>query len=358
MPGYSCYSKSVPVSDVVSYDTEISDILITKGIDDVISCDDLCTADTCKTKTGSNNEVPIAGKKLKDFYATYCQVSGIATTGVASRSSSTVRLNIANSNNPAYQHDANVCDLKCADSGLCKLTASSPIDLTQLTVRQYIAAKNQGIDASKVSSCKIVRKPVEKIEALRSADEVENACVKPMGVVLANKYTREKAQYYDLDPKPRNDVKLVKENDVDLESYIKNSFNTVLGDGYVSMIAFSSQKDSGGGQPEGADYNRVAESVQGLVKDVQASSEEYGEALKFLGEKVASQLSSSFKVTDVGPSQQITRVWYSSWFTNGKFVELKPTDYSPSASSFVITNPEIVEKMKNEAAFKFFVEIY
>ena len=123
------------------------------------------------------------------------------------------------------------------------------------------------------------------------------------------------------------------------------------------MIAFSNQNVVSG-QVEGADYNRIALSVGGQVRDVKAASSEYGEALKFLGEKVAAQLASSFKVVDIETSQQITRVWYSSWFTKGKFVELSPTDYTASANSFVITNPDIINKIKNEAAFKFFVEIY
>jgi hypothetical protein len=360
VPGYTtCRDKSKQVSDYVSYDLADSDINVTKGIDAVVSCNDLCTADTCKTKTGSSFAIPFTGKTMRDFYGNNCAMGAITTGGTASnRSTSAIRLNAANSDNARFFHDVDVCALTCAESGLCKIAANSEVDLTGMTVKQYLALKNQNIDPSKVASCKMVRRPSVMITGKRSLNEVENECTRPAGVVLVNKYLRSKQQYYDADPVALNDVKLVKENDLNLENYIKNSFNNVLGDGYVNMIAFSSKAVDGNGNVVGADYNRIAESVKGQVRDVQAPSSEYGDALKFLGEKVASQLASSFKVVDVDPSQQITRVWYSSWFTKGKFVELSPTDFSASANSFVITNPDIVNKMKNEAAFKFFVEIY
>lgn len=356
-----CNNKSVMVSDYVSYDTAQSDVAITVALDSNVSCEDTCTADSCKTKDGSSFSIPIAingvTKKLKEFYGNNCAIGTYATTGEATRGTASINLNLANSDSAAYQNNADVCSLTCADSGLCKIVANGALDISPITVRQFLASKNQNIDASKITSCKIVRKAVEVIDAKRSSAEVDTACTRPLGVTLANKYVRAKQQYYDADPAPVNKVKLVKENEVSLESYVKSNFANVLGDGYVSMIAFASQVPDGA-DIAGADYKRVAGSVNGQVHDVKASSSEYGEALKFLGEKVAAQLASSFKVVDVAPSQQITRLWYSSWFTKGKFIELSPTDFSASANSFVITNPSIIEKMKNEAAFKFFVEIY
>ncbi len=358
MSNYSeCRDKSVQYSSYLSYEDSFTDVAVAKGIDAAVSCNDLCTADTCKTNAASSFAVPFAGKTMSEFYNNTCSVGSIVTSGVASRQTAFVRLTLANSDSSKYQHDADVCSLTCAESGLCKLGANSEIDMTQMTVRQYLAAKNQNIDPSKVTSCKIARTLSTQISGKSSLAAVENECKKPMGVVLPNKYLRSSTQYYDADPSPSNEVKLVKENEINLENYIKNSFNNVLGDGYVNMIAFTNQNVVNG-EAEGADYNRIAASVDGQVRDVKASSTVYGDALKFLGEKVASQLASSFKVVDIDSSQQITRVWYSSWFTKGKFVELSPTDFSTSANSFVITNPEIINKMKNEAAFKFFVEIY
>lgn len=356
--GYTeCRDLSKGVSDLVSYDVAAgTQVTLTGALDANISCDSACTATTCLAKTGSLSDY--SGKTLKQFYTSaYCAVASTApSVTVATRNTASISLSQANSNLAAFQNDADVCDLKCSTSGLCKMP-SGPIDISDITVKQFLAAKNQNIDVSKITSCKIQRNAVVAILGKSSSDAVDTACLKPAGTVLPNKYVRNKMAYYDADPAPINQVSLVKENAVDLESYIKANFDNVLGDGYVNMVSFSS-KISDGGQVEGAEYNRVAESVNGLVKDVKASSTEYGEALKFLGEKVAAQLASSFKVADVAESQKVTRVWYSSWFTKGKFVELKPTDYSASASSFVVTNPEIVEKMKNEAAFKFFVEIY
>ncbi len=358
MTNYSeCRDKSVQYSNYLSYDDSLTDVAVAKGIDTPVSCNDLCTADTCKTKDASSFTVPFTGKTMNEFYNNSCSIGGIVTSGVASRKTAFVRLSLANSDNSKYQHDVDVCSLTCAESGLCKLAANSEIDMTQMTVKQYLAAKNQNIDPAKVTSCKIARTLSVQISGKSSLAAVENECKKPAGVVLPNKYLRSSTQYYDADPSPSNEVKLVKENEINLENYIKNSFDNVLGDGYVNMIAFTSQNVVNG-EVESADYNRIAASVDGQVRDVKASSSVYGDALKFLGEKVASQLASSFKVVDIDPSQQITRVWYSSWFTKGRFVELSPTDFSASANSFVITNPDIVNKMKNEAAFKFFVEIY
>lgn len=358
MANYSeCRDKSVQHSSYLSYDDSITDVAVAKGIDTAVSCDDVCTADTCKTKDASSFAVPYIGKTMNQFYNNTCSISSILTTGTSTRPTAFIRLSLANSDGNKYQHDADVCSLTCAESGLCKLAANSEIDMTQMTVRQYLAAKNQSMDPSKVSACKIIRTPSIQITGKSNLTTVENECKKPAGVVLANKYLRSSTQYYDADPSPSNEVKLVKENEINLENYIKNSFNNVLGDGYVNMIAFTSQNVVGG-EMEGADYNRIAASVDGQVRDVKAASSVYGDSLKFLGEKVASQLASSFKVVDIDPSQQITRVWYSSWFTKGKFVELSPTDFSSSGNSFVITNPDIINKMKNEAAFKFFVEIY
>lgn len=358
MANYSeCRDKSVQYSNYLSYDDSISDIVVAKGIDAAVSCNDPCTADTCKTKEASSFAVPFTGKTMNEFYNNSCSISSVATTGSANRLTASVRLGISNSDNAKYQHDVDVCSLTCAESGLCKLAANSEVDMSTLTVRQYIALRNQNIDPAKVTSCKMVRKASVQIMGKSNFDAVDSECVKPAGTILPNKYVRNKLQYYDADPSPSNEVKLVKENELNLENYIKNSFDNVLGDGYVSMIAFTNRTVTSG-QEEGADYNRIALSVGGQVRDVKADSAEYGDALKFLGEKVAAQLASSFKVVDVEPSQQITRIWYSSWFTKGKFVELSPTDFSSSASSFVITNPDIINKMKNEAAFKFFVEIY
>jgi hypothetical protein len=358
MADYSeCRNKSVQYSNYLSYDDSISDIAIAKGIDTAASCDDVCTADSCKTKDASSFAVPYAGKTMNQFYNNACSIGSVATTGSSVRSTASVRLTIANSDSSKYQHDVDVCALTCAESGLCKLAANSEIDLSQSTVRQYIAMKNLNMDPAKVASCKMVRKASAQITGKSSFALVDNECVKPAGTVLPNKYVRNKLQYYDADPSPSNEVKLVRENEINLENYIKNSFDNVLGDGYVSMIAFANQ-NAVSGQVEGADYNRIAQSVGGQIRDVKAASSEYGDALKFLGEKVAAQLASSFKVVDIDTSQQITRVWYSSWFTKGKFVELSPTDYTASANSFVITNPDIVNRIKTEAAFKFFVEIY
>ncbi len=356
--GYTtCVNHSVTVSDVLSYDTE-SNILVSKAFDSAVSCNDLCTSDTCKTKDGNTFTIPYAGKTMKDFYGLYCTVGSMVTTGEANRSTASVRLSVANSDNTAYTGNADVCSLTCLESGLCKLAANSDLDVSTSTVRQYLASKNQNIDASKITSCKIVRNATVSIAGKSSADAVVNECTKPAGTVLLNKYVRNALKYYDADPVVINQVGLVKENSASLEDYIKGGFANVLGDGYVNMVAFTSQIRDGTGATEGADYERVAGSVKGLVRDVKASSLEYGDALKFLGEKVAAQLASSFKVADVDTSQSITRVWYSSWYTKGKFVELAPKDFSASANSFVITNPDIVNKMKNEAAFKFFVEIY
>lgn len=357
-----CNDKSVMVSGVLSYDTAQSDVAITVALDANVTCDDNCTADSCKTKEGSSFNIPIlsAGqpKKIREFYGNFCTVGSYVTTGEATRVTAAVNLAMANSDSVGYANNADVCSVTCADSGLCKVAANSELDISTMTVRQYLAQKNQNIDPSKVTSCKVVRKAIEVIDSKRSYTEIDNACLRPLGVALANKYVRGKMQYYDADPAPKNAVKLVKENEASLENYIKRSFASVLGDGYVNMIAFTSLDSGTDGEPVGVDYNRVAESVRGQVRDVKASSVEYGEALKFLGEKVSAQLASSFKVSDIASSQQITRVWYSSWFTKGKFIELGPTDFSASANSFVITNPTIVEKMKNEASFKFFVEIY
>lgn len=355
--GYQkCVSKSKAVSDYPSYESVESPISVTKLFDDPVSCEDMCTVDTCKTKDGSNSP-SWTGKKLKEFYGNNCGILSTAYSGNSNRNSAIVRLNIDNSNHAKYQQNADVCALTCAESGLCKIAANSEVDISTMTVKQYIALKNQGIDQSKVISCKIIRKPVDSYSGRRSVAEITNECTKPGGVVLPNKYTRGVQDYYDADPAANNDIKLVKENEVSLEKYVTNNFDSVLGDGYVNMISFSSQNVVNG-SVEGADYDRVALSVGGLVRDIRSPSSVYGDALKFLGEKVAAQLSSSFKVMDVDPSQQITRVWYSSWFTKGKFIELGPTDYSASGNSFVITNPDIINKMKNEAAFKFFVEVY
>lgn len=358
MSGYSeCRDKSTPYSDYLSYEDTLSDIAVAKGIDVPVSCNDLCTADTCKYKDGSTLAVPFAGKTMNQFYNNVCSVGSVVTTGTSTRLTAMVRLGIPNSDSAKYQHDDDVCLLTCAESGLCKLAANSEVDMSQSTIKQYIALKNQNIDPAKVTSCKMVRRASVQIVGKSSYEAVDNECVKPAGTMLPNKYVRSKTQYYDADPMPSNDIKLVKENELNLENYIKNSFDNVLGDGYVSMIAFANQTMVNG-QAEGDDYNRIAQSVGGQIRDVKAASSEYGDALKFLGEKVAAQLASSFKVVDIDPSQQITRVWYSSWFTQGKFVELSPTDFSASANSFVITNPDLINKMKNEAAFKFFVEIY
>jgi hypothetical protein len=357
VPGYqTCKSKNKAVSDYPSYEAVETNVSVTKLLDAPVSCEDACTADTCKTKDGSASPA-WSGKKLKEFYGNNCAIQTTAYSGNSDRSSAIVRLSNINSENVKYQHDVDVCALTCAESGLCKIAANSDVDISTMTVKQYIALKNQGIAESNVVSCKIVRKPKDVYFGRRSIAEITNECTKPSGVVLANKYTRGIVDYYDAAPAPNNDLKLVKENEVSLEKYVTSNFNTVLGDGYVNMISFSSQNVVDG-ITEGADYDRVAESVNGLVRDVRAPSSVYGDALKFLGEKVAAQLSSSFKVGDVDGSQQITRVWYSSWFTKGKFIELAPTDFSASGNSFVITNPEIINKMKNEAAFKFFVEIF
>ncbi|MBL7543870.1 MAG: hypothetical protein JNL11_08640 [Bdellovibrionaceae bacterium] len=360
MPDYpKCNNYSPAVSDVISYDTVVSDIAITTGIDNVVSCEDNCDQDRCKTKSSGSSvaEIPWAGKKVKEFYSNNCSVGAVTTAGELPRATSAVMLTVANSEKATYAKEAEVCNLTCAESGLCKIAANSELDISAMTVKQYIAAKNQ-IDVSKVTSCKIMRKDMDLIQAKRSYEEVDNACIKPDGTVLANKYVRGKESYFDANPAPLNNVKLVRENDSSLENYIVGNFAATLGQGYVSMIAFTSQKPGAGGELESVDYNQVAQSVRGQVHDVRAPSNVYGEALKFLGEKVASQLASSFKVMEIDPSQQITRVWYSSWFTKGKFIELSPSDYSTSANSFVITNPGIINKMKNEAAFKFFVEIY
>lgn len=358
MANYSeCRNKSIQYSNYLSYDDSFTDVAVGKGIDTPVTCDDLCTEATCKTKDASSLTVAFEGKTMNQFYNNACSIDSIVTTGTSTRPTALVRLSLANSDNNKYQHGADVCSLTCAESGLCKLSANSGIDLSQMTVRQYLAAKNQNIDPSKVTSCKIVRNLSIQITGKSSLAAVEDECKKPTGVVLPNKYLRNSTQYYDADPSPSNEVKLVKENELNLENYIKNSFNNVLGDGFVNMIAFTSQNVVSG-EIESADYNRIAASVDGQVRDVRASSSVYGDALKFLGEKVASQLASSFKVVDVDPSQQVTRIWYSSWFTRGKFIELSPTDFSASGDSFVVTNPEIINKMKNEAAFKFFVEIY
>tara|TARA_B110001454_G_C12723326_1_gene436650 strand:+ start:2007 stop:6467 length:4461 start_codon:yes stop_codon:yes gene_type:complete len=358
MTDYSeCRDKSVQYSNYLSYDSSLTDVAVAKAIDAPVSCDDLCTADSCKTKDASSFAVPYTGKTMNQFYNNACSIGSVATTGSSVRSMASVRLTIANSDSAKYQHDVDVCSLTCAESGLCKLAVNSEVDNSQSTVRQYIAMKNQNMDPAKVASCKMVRKASVQITGKSSFAVVENECTKPSGIVLPNKYVRSKVQYYDADPSPSNEVKLVRENEINLENYIKNSFDNVLGDGYVSMIAFANQSVTNG-VAEGADYNRIAQSVGGQIRDVKADSSVYGDALKFLGEKVAAQLASSFKVVDIDPSQQITRVWYSSWFTKGKFIELSPTDYTASANSFVITNPDIVNKIKNEAAFKFFVEIY
>ena len=358
MADYSeCRDKSVQYSSYLSYDESVTDVAVAKAIDAPVSCDDVCTADSCKTKDASSFAVPYAGKTMNQFYNNACSIGSVVATGASVRAMASVRLTLPNSDNSKYQHDVDVCSLTCAESGLCKLAANSEVDNSQSTVRQYIAMKNQNMDPAKVVSCKMARKASVQITGKSSIAVVDNECVKPAGTILPNKYVRNKLQYYDADPSPSNEVKLVRENEINLENYIKNSFDNVLGDGYVSMIAFSNQSIVSG-QVEGADYNRIALSVGGQVRDVKAASSEYGDALKFLGEKVAAQLASSFKVVDIETSQQITRVWYSSWFTKGKFVELSPTDYTASANSFVITNPDIINKIKNEAAFKFFVEIY
>lgn len=366
-----CNNKSVNATTAsdIAYDTVTTDVIVTKNLNDTVSCNEVCTVDKCKVKTGSLAAIPITVVEngntrtltMGEFYGNNCAVgSYTASTQVTKRNLSKINLGEAVRDLATYNNNADVCNLTCQDTGLCKSAANLPAEASSKTIKQYLADLNS-IDAAKIASCKVVRAAEVAIEDRVSKNDVENSCVRPAGSLLANKYIKNKAyiSYYGSSmPNGRNDVVLIRENSDNMPSYITSSFSSVLGDGFVSMASFSSQVSDGQGSTVGGAYDDIARSINGVIKDVKASSGQYGEALKFLGEKVASQLKSSFQVPDVAPSQQVTRVWYSSWFTKGKFVQLNPTDFSASSSSIVITNPEIIEKMKNEASFKFFVEIY
>lgn len=367
-----CNNKSVNASknfDIV-YDSVISNVIVTKNLNDSISCNEACTAENCKAKTGSRELIPYTVIEngatrvltMNEYYGSNCYVNPTytASTQVSKRLLSKISLSEQARDLAAYNSGADVCNLTCKDTGLCKAAANSAIDYSTKTVKQFVADLN-AIEVSKIASCKVARAADVNIEDKVSKSDVENSCIRPAGSLLANKYIKNKnyiTYYGALLPNGKNEVLLVKENQDSLSSYLSSSFAEVLGDGFVSMASFSSKDQDGQGNFKGKAYDDVAKSVNGVVNDVKSSSEQYGVALKFLGEKVAAQLKSSFQVQDVAPSQQITRVWYSSWFTKGKFVQLNPTDFSASSSSIVITNPQIVEKMKNEASFKFFVEIY
>lgn len=367
----TCNNKSVNATTAadIAYDTVTSEVIVTKNLNDTVTCNEVCTVDKCKVKSGSLASIPITVTEngntrtltMSEFYGNNCAVGQYtASTQVTKRNLAKVNLSEAARDLAIYNNNADVCSLTCKDTGLCKSAANLAADASDRTIKQYLADLN-AIDVAKIASCKMVRAAEVSIEDRVSKNDVENSCIRPAGSLLANKYIKNKAyiSYYSASlPNGRNDVVLVKEGSDTMPNYITNSFSSVLGDGFVSMASFSSQAANGQGSNLGKDYDDVARSVNGVIKDVKATSDQYGEALKFLGEKVASQLKSSFQVADVAPTQQITRVWYSSWFTKGKYIQLNPTDFSASSSTIVITNPDIIDKMKNEASFKFFVEIY
>lgn len=367
----TCNNKSVNATTAsdIAYDAVNSEVIVTKNLNDTVTCNEVCTVDKCKVKTGSLAAIPITVTEngstrtltMSEFYGNNCAVGQYtASAQVTKRNLAKINLSEAGRDLAVYANNADVCNLTCKESGLCKAAANLPADSSDKSVKQFLADLN-AIDVAKIASCKMVRVNEVSIEDRVSRNDVENSCIRPAGALLANKYIKNKAyiSYYSASlPNGKNDVVLVKEGSDTMPNYIMNSFSSVLGDGFVSMASFSSQLSNGQGTNLGKDYDDVARSVNGVIKDVKATSDQYGEALKFLGEKVASQLKSSFQVQDVAASQQITRVWYSSWFTKGKYIQLNPTDFSASSSTIVITNPDIIDKMKNEASFKFFVEIY
>lgn len=356
--GYeTCYDRSKNASDYILYDTADSEILITKNNEDQISCNEVCDSVKCATKSGSTSVIPFDGKTMKDFYGNNCSVGNYVSSGSAKRVTAKINLMDALRDNTLYNDQADVCNLSCKTSGLCKLSVNSAVDLSDKTIKEYLAEQNS-IDPSKVVSCKVVRNGLTAIMNKQSRTDLENSCIKPAGQLLVGKYIKNVTTYDGASANGINEFSLVKESHQNLETYINSTFTNVLGDGFVNMASFSSQALDTNGKIEGDAYDRISRGVDGVVKDVKSSSDQYGDALKFLGIKVASQLSSSFQLKDVAPSQNITRVWYSSWFTGGKYVQLNPADFSASAATLVITNPAIIDKMKNEAAFKFFVEIY
>lgn len=367
-----CNNKSVNASksfDIV-YDSVLSDIIITKNINEPISCNEVCTVEKCQAKTGSRDVVPMTVTEsgvtrpltMNEFYGTKCTVNPTYTvsTQLSRRSLAKINLGEMARDLATYNNNADVCELTCKQTGLCKALANSPVDVSDKTIKQFVAGLN-GLDAAKVSSCRVIRATEDIIEGKATKAEVDTACTNPFGPLLVNKYIKNKyyeAYYSASMPNGKNEVVHIKENQSGLDTYIANSFNDVFGDGFVSMASFSSQEINNLGKPKGSDYDNLARSVNGVVRDVKASSNEYGDALKFLGEKVTAQLKSTFLVTDVAPGKEITRVWFSSWATKGKYVQLNPTDFSASAATIVITNPDIIEKMRTETNFKFFVEIY
>lgn len=367
-----CNNKSVNASksfDIV-YDSVLSDIIITKNINDPISCNEVCTSENCQAKTGSRAIVPMTITEsgvtrpmtMNEFYGTKCTVnpSYTVSTQLSRRSLAKINLGEMARDLATYNNNADVCELTCKQTGLCKALANSPVDVSDKTIKQFVADLN-GLDAARVSSCKVIRATEDNIEGKASKAEVDTACTNPFGPLLVNKYIKNKyyeAYYSASMPNGKNEVVHIKENQSGLDTYIANSFNDVFGDGFVSMASFSSQEINYLGKPKGSEYDNLARSVNGVVRDVKASSNEYGDALKFLGEKVTAQLKSTFLVSDVAAGKEITRVWFSSWATKGKYVQLNPTDFSASAATIVITNPDIIEKMRTETNFKFFVEIY
>ncbi|MCK6599666.1 MAG: hypothetical protein L6Q37_14975, partial [Bdellovibrionaceae bacterium] len=80
-----CNNKSVNASksfDIV-YDLSLSNIVVTKNINDAISCDEVCTTETCKAKDGSRELIPIITNDngvaraltMKEFYGGNCSVN-------------------------------------------------------------------------------------------------------------------------------------------------------------------------------------------------------------------------------------------------------------------------------------------
>lgn len=356
--GYDkCNNLNEASTSIISYQSTASTVSTSKGFDETVSCDDSCTADLCKSASGSS--IAYSGKTLNQYYGTYCTVGDSTPSGTRTANTVAVTLTKSNANSTAYANGTDVCNLDCSTSGLCKIRANANVDLTSgKTVKKYLAEMNQNISLDKIVSCKIKRNSVPEILGKKTLADLENECTKPGGNLNANRYLFSSQKYYDANPLPINSIVLLKGGESNIEEYVKRGLSENIGSGFASMISFSSKNLGTDGDVEGIAYERVSQSISGQTRDVKSSDQEYGESLKFLGEKVASQLSSSFIVKDVAPSQQITRIWYSSWFTQGKYIELSPADFSVSGTTFIVLNKTLVEKMKNESAFKFFVEIY